>query len=149
MLFRHLRPAVPKTWLVGVAGVMWSVVGLMLCRLAYHWLVAIRSLWAVGYGGAGIALGLIAYYFSFSRIVHKNIDRFSRLPERVCFFAFQEWKSYLIIGFMVTLGLLLRHSPLPKGYLAVIYVAVGSAMLLSSLHYYAYLRQILLRKPKS
>jgi hypothetical protein len=55
----------------------------------------------------------------------------------VCFFAFQAWKSYLVIAFMVMFGFILRHSMIPKYYLSVPYTAIGGALILSSFHYYA------------
>ena len=45
MTLKSLKPAVSKTWLIVLAGLMWSVVGLMLCRLAYHWLAVIQGGW--------------------------------------------------------------------------------------------------------
>jgi hypothetical protein len=49
----------------------------------------------------------------------------------------------LIIAVMISLGLFLRHSSLPKQYLAVIYLAVGGALFLSSFYYYKLLWRVL------
>ena len=38
---------------------------------------------------------------------------------------------------MMTGGMLLRHSTLPKPWLAVVYAAIGGALLLASRQYYA------------
>ena len=46
---------------------------------------------------------------------------------------------------MISLGLFLRHSSLPKQYLAVIYLAVGGALFLSSFYYYKLLWRVLVR----
>ena len=37
---------------------------------------------------------------------------------------------------MITGGILLRHSAVPKSYLAVVYAAIGGALLQASVHYY-------------
>jgi hypothetical protein len=37
---------------------------------------------------------------------------------------------------MIALGLLLRHSAIPKPYLAILYIGMGLALLLSSLRYF-------------
>jgi hypothetical protein len=58
------------------------------------------------------------------------------MKNKVCIFAFQAWKSYLIIVIMVGMGIALRHSPLPKPYLSVIYIGFGGAMILSGLRYF-------------
>jgi hypothetical protein len=52
-----------------------------------------------------------------------------------CFFAFIPWKSYLIIFIMVMMGALLRHSVIPKKDLAILYIGIGLALLLSSVRY--------------
>ena len=48
------------------------------------------------------------------------------------------WRSYLLIPFMIILGVILRHSPVPRLYLAVLYLAIGTALFLSSLRYLRY-----------
>ncbi|MGD8603948.1 MAG: hypothetical protein PVF49_05165, partial [Anaerolineales bacterium] len=58
------------------------------------------------------------------------------LPEKACLFAFQQWYSYPLVIFMVTLGLLLRHSELPRHLLAILYLGIGGGLLLASRHYY-------------
>jgi hypothetical protein len=142
LVLAKLKPAVSRYWLISLAGLVWSAVGVMLGRLAYLWLTAVPLGRAMVLGISGIFLALIAYRFGFSRIAEKNIYRIRQFSEKGCIFAFQAWKSYLIIVIMVALGLFLRHSPLPKQYLAVVYLAVGGALFLSSFHYYALLRQV-------
>jgi hypothetical protein len=146
MRLTTFKPAGPRSLLVGLAGVMWSGVGVMLCRLAYVWLTAVRWGPALAYGGAGIAFALTAYRFSFSKIARKNINRLCQLSDKACIFAFQAWRGYVIIGVMIMLGVVLRHSLLPKPYLAIVYLAIGGALLLSSRHYYGCLWKMLVRK---
>jgi len=139
MTLNSLRPAVTKSWLIALAGLMWTGVGVMLCRLAYIWLAVINKGIAASLGLFGTGMAVAAYYLGFSKIARKNIKRLCLLTERTCIFAFQTWKGYLIIGFMVTLGIILRNSVIPKQYLAVIYTTIGGAIFLSSLHYYGLL----------
>jgi hypothetical protein len=148
MLFSKLKPEAPINWLVAAAGFTWSAVGILLCRLAYGWLGALAFRTALLSGAAGMIGAGVAYHFAFSAIALKNIDRLSLFPDKACFFAFQAWKSYLVIVVMVTLGIFLRHSVLPRQYLAALYLTIGGALLLSSLHYYVRLwRLIFTRKP--
>ena len=148
MFFNRIKPAVSKYLLIALAGLMWSTVGVMLCRIAYYWLKEFNWLTALPLELFGAFLSLVAYRLGFSGIAKKNIDRISMLPEKGCIFAFQAWKSYLIIVFMITLGIILRHSPIPRHYLSIVYTTIGGAMLLSSLHYYRKLWQlIILKKP--
>jgi len=125
------------------AGVVWSIVGLGLLGAALRWTAPFQnnyhSLWLI----AGVGAGLIVYRFGFSRLVATNISRiFSQAPgkDKVCFFSFQNTKSYLTIIVMIALGYTLRHLPIPKLYIAPIYTAIGLALFLSSLIYYRRLR---------
>ncbi len=146
MPLSSLKPAVTKSWLIAVAGLMWTGVGVMLCRLAYVWLAVISRGMAVSLGLLGVAMAVAAYRFGFSKIAQKNIKRISLLVEETCIFAFQTWKGYLIIGFMITLGIILRNSAIPKQYLAIIYTTIGGAIFLSSFHYYRLLWRMVVQK---
>jgi hypothetical protein len=129
-------PSVDKKFLIAISGILWSVVGIMLCRLAVQWLSRTDHLHAVRLGSAGVVLAFLIYRFGFLKIVHKNTERILSKEGKVCIFAFQPWKSYLIILVMIGMGTILRHSSLPKPYLSVIYFGFGGAMTLSSLVYY-------------
>ena len=144
MELERFKPAVPKYCLMATAGLLWTTVGLGLCRLGYKWVSVLPGMRAVSFGMAGMFLALIAYRYSFSGIAVKNIERLCRLPGKGCLFAFQAWRSYLIIGLMIGLGLVLRHSQIPKTYLAIVYFTVGGALILASFHYYACLWRTLL-----
>ncbi|UCD33316.1 MAG: hypothetical protein JSW04_08935 [Desulfobacterales bacterium] len=131
-----MKPSVSKYWLIALAGVTWSTVGIMLCRLAYQWLSAVQWEWSLPLGLIGIVLAWVAYRLGFSVIADKNIDRICLLADRSCLFAFQAWKSYIIIIIMILLGIFLRQSPLPKYCIAIVYMTMGGALFFSSLHYY-------------
>ena len=140
--FSHFKPAVPKCWLFFVSGMMWSAVGIMLCTLGIHWLTRTGIMRAGELELAGLLLAVLIAWQGFGRIAKKNIRRLRRLPARGCFFAFQAWKSYVIIVVMIALGITLRHSPIPKIYLAIVYTGIGGALFLCSFHYYRYLKRL-------
>jgi hypothetical protein len=75
----------------------------------------------------------------FARMAEKNIQRIEDLPSRPCLFAFQSWTSYPLVAFMISLGLALRASPLPKPLLAGLYLAIGGGLFLASLRYFSFL----------
>jgi hypothetical protein len=146
MTLRSLKPGVSKSWLIALAGVMWSLVGLMLCRLAYHWLTVVRWKWVVPLELLGVVLAFMAHQFCFSRIARKNISRLSLLPEKTCIFAFQRWSSYLLVGLMISLGIALRNLPIPRTYLALLYTTIGGALFFASLQYYGCLWRIVAQR---
>jgi hypothetical protein len=143
---RSLNPAVTKVWLFLLAGIMWSAVGIMLCSLAYRWLEVMDVPAELSIGGSGLVLAGIVYRFGFSKIAKRNIQRLHSFLDKVCIFAFISWKSYGLIAIMMTLGMLLRSSAIPPGYLAIVYLTIGGALFISSLHYYPPVLQQMLDK---
>jgi hypothetical protein len=130
-----IKPAIPRKLLLLIAGAMWCGVGIMLTLMAVHWLYNYKgNAWF--FDVPGLVAALVIHHFGFLKLVDKNLGRISRLSERPCAFSFISWKSYLIIIIMVTLGITLRHSPVPKQYLSIIYLGIGLALFLSSIRYF-------------
>ena len=135
-------PSASRHILVLLAGLIWSAVGIALSIVAGIWLASSHGGIAIALG-VGIIGGAIVYRFGFSRLVRMNLERiFSQAPgkEKVCLFAFQNTRSYIILVVMMALGYTLRHLPIPRIYLAPVYLTIGLALFLSSLGYYASLR---------
>lgn len=143
MTLARLKPAVPKCWLFAASGLMWSAVGMMMCASGFGWLAHQRGLSALGLGTAGLGVAIVSTWRWFGGMARKNIRRLRRLPERGCLFAFQAWKSYLIIVFMMVLGAALRRLSVPETILSVLYTGIGGALLLSSFHYYRHIARLL------
>jgi hypothetical protein len=146
MSLKDLKPAVSKYWLLMLAGLMWSAVGILLCRRAYGWFTGIGGSGSIPLELVSLLLALTVYRFGFSKVAERNIRRLCLLTEGTCLFAFQTWKGYLIIGSMIALGYVLRHSPVPRPYLAIAYMTIGGALFLSSFRYYRLLWQRVIGK---
>ncbi len=134
-------PTVNKNWLHLLAGLLWTAVGVMLLSRAAGWLKPLGMAGALPYAIAGMFLALVFYFLTFSRLAGKNVKRIEQMSrKKIGIFAFQAWKSYLIIMFMIVLGITLRHyTALPKPLLAIIYIGVGGGLFLSSRRYYEHL----------
>ena len=90
---------------------------------------------------AGVLLASAIYRFGFSKLAKKNIQRITGMAgDKICIFAFQEWSSYPLVVVMIGLGISLRnYLPIPKPYLAILYIGIGGGLFLSSLFYYKHL----------
>ncbi len=130
------KPAVKKPILLLLSGTMWFAVGVMLNSFAIHWLITYGSNFAFLFAGIGFIAALIIHHFGFLKLADKNLGRISFLKDKPCVFSFMSWKSYLIVAVMVTMGITLRHSSIPKQYLSVLYIGIGLALLLSSIRYF-------------
>ncbi len=147
MPLESLKPAVPKHWLIAIAGLVWSTAGGLLCRMAWHWLRPLPPLHIIGLAGGGLALAFVLHRSMLDRIARRNMARIDSYADRGCVFAFQAWRSYLMILLMIAIGSFLRHTALPREPLAVLYSAMGVALLAASLSYYAMFWQMIRSDP--
>jgi hypothetical protein len=145
-----MKPFIPRQYLFVVAGLLWTAVGLLLCWRALGWLNTETLPVEFVLESIGIFLAVAFYFLGFSKIARKNIARICKLPERASLFAFTAWKGYIIIGTMITAGIIFRNSSIPKDYLAVPYTAMGGALLLASgQFYYRFIRIVIRKEPCS
>jgi hypothetical protein len=126
------KPAIPRRLLLLLASAFWAVAGGILVVRAFFWLEEQGTGTMVSVESASIAIAVTAYLLWFSKLVLRNIARIHKLPEWACAFAFTAWHGYLMIGFMMTLGIVLRNSPIPRIYLAVPYAIMGAILLAGS-----------------
>lgn len=135
---KRLKPAVSKATLLFVAGLLWMAIGIMLDVMSYTWLKKEGPAGALAWAVIGLAGALIIHRYGFIRIVEKNFGRILLMEGRRCLFSFMPWRSYLLTVIMILMGSFLRHSAIPKIYLAVVYTGIGTALILSSFRYMRY-----------
>lgn len=134
------KPAVKKNILVLLAGLIWIGVGAMLLSFATKWLIVYGKSDCALFILVGIIAALIIHHFGFLKIVDKNLGRISKMEGRRCAFSFMSWRSYFTVAIMVTMGIMLRHSSIPKHYLSMLYIGIGLALILSSIRYFRNVR---------
>lgn len=135
-LLARLHPVVPRYYLFGLAGTFWTIAGLLLCARAIIWLDVFPLGVELALEAASLAIAVIGYLFLFVNVVQKNIDRIGQLPEHACVFAFTAWQGYIMIVLMITIGVTLRNSSMPKYLLAVPYTAMGAILLIGSAKFF-------------
>jgi nucleoside recognition membrane protein YjiH len=131
-LWKFFYPAVPRRWLFAIAGFIWAAVGVLLCGRAIVWLEPFPLITGLVLESAGLILASAGYVYGFSTVARKNIARIQSLPDRACAFAFTAWRGYVMIGLMITIGITLRNSAIPKYYLTIPYSAMGGVLLIGS-----------------
>lgn len=87
-LFSTIRPIVTKKWLFIISGIMWTMVGIILIRVALTWLLPLDTGKALLLGVSGIILSLFTRMM-FVIFSNKNVNRLNSLPEKISIFAFQ------------------------------------------------------------
>ncbi len=138
-----LKPEVHKKWLYWVSGFLWLAVGLMLCLRGLWWVKADGRLWAWGLYLTALLVSYFMGRFFLFRLARRNLKRLDGKPERLCCFAFQPWRSYLVIILMILLGIGLRRSDLPRIGLAAIYALMGGALIWASGLYFSRALEVL------
>ncbi len=132
-----LKPGIPKRALLFLAGIVWTFAGgMLLWRGALMMAENREHLWLKLLICA--VTGGLFYYFLFNHISLKHITRIKNLPyERPCAFSFFNWKSYLMMVVMISMGIGLRTTGLvPLKYLSVMYITMGIPLSLSALRFY-------------
>ena len=87
--------------------------------------------------------------FVFSKLVKKHTERISNYTEeKHLFIKFFDGKSFVIMAFMMTLGIVLRSGGLaPKRFIAFFYAGLGASLLLAGLKFgYNFIRAEFKRK---
>lgn len=122
---------VKRNTLILIAGIVWCIAGFNILRIGlitYPPYIAIVPL-------ALSAVVFVAFIMMFRRIVSKHIVRIRNMSEdRVAVWHFFDKKSYLLMVFMMGLGIALRSTGIaPDRFIAVFYTGLGSALTLAGI----------------
>lgn len=143
---KHFNLLVDKSVLILMAGLMWCGVGVMLIRYAVSWLAICTLKEQMVFYFLGFLAAMPIHHFGFLKIADKNINRILPLTEKKNPFTFMTVKSYFIVIVMVSMGIALRHSAIPKKYLSLLYNGIGLALFLSGIRYFRVFFQLVFLK---
>ena len=132
-----LKPSVPKRLLLFIAAALWTFAGSMLMFKGYKMLdTTTRSLGLKLL--IALAGGILFYLKLFSKLSLKHTLRILKMKEAYpCAFSFFNFRSYLVMIFMISMGITLRTTGwIPLPYLAYLYMMMSVPLLLSSLRFY-------------
>lgn len=149
MNLTKFNPVVDKKILVLLAGLMWCGVGIMLMTFASGWLTRYDGQGKLVFYAAGYLAAIPIHFFGFLKIAEKNLSRLLPLTTKKCVFSFMTWRSYIIVLIMVSMGIALRHSAIPKQYLSILYNGIGLALFLSGTRYLRFFFILLFNKTVS
>lgn len=123
------KPAARVRTQLFAAAALWTVVGCGLAAAGLFWCfettIPGSIIWAVG----GIAAGLLKGFLIIRKFAERNTARLIARGDGRCLGGFLSAKTWLLVALMMTSGILLRRSAVPRPVLGVIYTAVGTALL--------------------
>lgn len=121
-----------KENLLIIAGVVWALAGINILRIGAQSYaesitnIAVPITFLMFLGSALICFG---FMMMFRRVVKRNTKRILSYPKRMTVFAFLDLKGYLLMLFMMGLGITLRGLDLlPTEFFAVFYTGLGMAL---------------------
>ena len=120
--------SVQKQTLILIAGIVWAIAVFNIVRIG---LVAYQGNFTWWRVLLSVAVYAVFQIFIFGKMVGKHTNRILQYEEeRQNFFRFFDTKSYLIMVFMMTLGIGLRVSGVvPNGFIAYFYTGLGASLL--------------------
>lgn len=122
------RLHVHKHTLILIAGIVWAIAGFNIVRIG---LIAYRGNFTWVRGLLSAAVYAAFQFMVFGKMVQKHTNRILQYEEeRQNFFRFFDARGYIIMAFMMALGIGLRVSGLvPNVFIAVFYAGLGASLL--------------------
>jgi len=132
-----LKPGTSKRNLLFIAAFIWTIAGGMLLTRGILMMIIDNDYLTLRIV-ISIIGGALFYVILFSRISKKHVYRIIHLPNnRPSIFSFFNLKSYVMMTFMISFGVVLRKSGIVLPfYLSVLYVTMGIPLIVSSLRFY-------------
>ena len=114
------------------AAIMWSAVGLFLFFRGVINISFLDDPYKYLWVAIALFLGVFKAKFVLEKTAERIIERILKRKEPSNLFGFLPLKTWFLIGSMIGLGILLRHSPLNRSLVWSVYVAIGAALFASS-----------------
>ena len=136
LLLQTLKPVTSRRNLLFIAALVWTFAGGML--LTKGILMGIQTDFMLVRIVASMIAGAVFYSILFSKISNKHIARIIRLKnDRPCIFSFFNFRSYLMMTVMISMGVFLRKSGIISPfYLSILYVTMGIPLFASAFRFY-------------
>ena len=126
------KPAAPVHAHLLLAGFMWAFVGAALAGFGGLWLLQSPTSGAPWIAAAAVFVGALKSRFVLDGAARKIVGRIQERGDGRCLGGFLSARSWALVVIMAGAGRLLRGSHVARGLLGVLYIAVGTGLLLSS-----------------
>jgi len=135
--FEHWKLNVSRRNLLLIAGFVWLLASGILISKGTLWVLIETNDQLCRVLGA-VVFGMLFYRLLFTRISRKHIHRIITLEQENPFFlSFFNARGYLMMGGMITLGVLLRNMDfVNKDLLYTFYIGMGIPLLFSAFRFY-------------
>lgn len=131
------RWGVSRRALMIIGGVVWAVAGANILRIGVGcWQTVELSGWLKALGAVAV---FAAFYCGvFSKMYSKHHRRIAEKTERNCPLSFLDVRGWVIMAFMIALGITIRrYGLMPQWFIAMFYTGLSSALILTGLRFLA------------
>ena len=126
---------IPTRHLILVNGLLWSAIGIKILLMGISYYLQLPE---IHYSYYLLSLLVFAcFYVMFTGIVRKYAERIEAMQEpRTSIFKTFSVKGYIIIAFMITLGITLKRIPqVPDSFIAWFYCGLGPGLLSAGIRF--------------
>jgi len=131
-ILHRLKPSAPASVHLLLAASLWSVVGTVLAVFGGKWVWLDWGWTGVAVSAGAVAIGIAKSHWVLDRAASRMAARIAERGDGQCIGGFLSWKTWLLVGLMSGGGRLLRYLVGANGFVGLLYVAVGVALLRSS-----------------
>ena len=128
------KPSASRCTHLLLAAILWSAVGLGLVVFGTRWVLQAEHRYVPAALIAAAAIGAIKSELVLRRTANRIVERIQLRGEGYCIGGFLSVGSWAVVAAMVGLGRWVRHTSAPRFAVGLLYVAVGTALLLASRH---------------
>ena len=134
-----MKYGVNRQFLLITAGIVWIIAGTNILRIGIvTWMNSTQD-WMFKIGEATVVF-LLFFVFIFRKLYYKHTRRIEEKKEdKNCPFSFLDVKSWIMMVFMIALGITIRSLHLlPESFISVFYTGLSIALILTGILFICY-----------
>ncbi len=135
-LLQTLKPGVPKPVLIALGAALWGFAAYRILKMGFIFIEKHALYHFLNYL-IGIAGFIPFFLLVFRKVSKRYVNRIKNLPQhRPCMFAFFDLRGYIMMSFMITMGIMVSHwKVIPELYKGTFFISLGLSLLASSIFY--------------
>lgn len=134
-----MKYGVNRQFLLITAGILWIIAGANILRIGIATWINNTQDWMFKVGEATVIF-LLFFVFIFRKLYYKHTRRIEKKKEnKNCPFSFFDVKSWIVMVFMIALGITIRSLHLlPDSFISVFYTGLSIALILTGILFIRY-----------
>lgn len=135
-ILQTLKPGAPKIVLIALGAALWGFAAYRILKMGFIFIEKHALHHFLNYL-IGVAGFIPFFLLVFRKVSLRYITRIKNLPQRrPCMFAFFDLRGYIMMSFMITLGIMVSHwKVIPELYKGTFFISLGLSLLASSIFY--------------